>query len=322
MPYDHVPSQTIPVLSLRDFTHGSAAERAAFVQGVGDALVDIGFFALTDHGVETALVQQAYAAAQAFFEQPLDVRLRYEVAQLAGQRGYTSFGREHAKDSPAPDLKEFWHVGRERDSDPRSASITHDNIWPTEVAAFQPAMQGLFAALDRCATELLTACSIYMDEAPDFLPDRAAYGDTVLRIIHYPPVPPDRHPASVRAAAHEDINLITLLPEATAGGLELLQRDGFWRPIHALGGQIIVDSGDMLQQLTNGLFKSTTHRVVNPDDSRERRFSMPFFVHPRAEVDLSPLPKCVAKTGGTVQFPNITAGEYLAQRLAEIGLKK
>jgi isopenicillin N synthase-like dioxygenase len=322
MPHDNAPQQTIPVFSLRDFTDGTTAERAAFIQGVGDALVDIGFFALTDHGVDTAMVQRSYAAAEAFFRQPLDVRLQYEVAQLHGQRGYTSFGREHAKDSAAPDLKEFWHVGRERDSDPRSAAITYDNIWPAEVPEYKTSMQALFAALDQCAQHLLTACSIYMDEAPDFLPNCAEYGDTVLRIIHYPPVPDDRHPASVRAAAHEDINLITLLPEATAGGLELLQRDGSWRPIHALGGQIVVDAGDMLQQLTNGLFKSTTHRVVNPDDSRDRRFSMPFFVHPRAEVDLSPLPGSVQKTGGTVRYPNITAGEYLAQRLREIGLTK
>ena len=144
-------------------------------------------------------------------------------------------------------------------------------------------------------------------------------GNTILRVINYPEVPADKNPASIRAAAHEDINFITLLCEATAGGLELLQRDGTWLPIHALQGQIIVDTGDMLQNLSNGILKSTTHRVVNPDNSRERRFSMPYFVHPRSEVDLSPLPRCVEKVGAK-KYPNITSGEYLNQRLKEIGL--
>jgi isopenicillin N synthase-like dioxygenase len=141
-------------------------------------------------------------------------------------------------------------------------------------------------------------------------------------VINYPQVPAERDAAAIRAGAHEDINFITLLCEATAGGLELLQRDGSWLPIHALKGQIIVDTGDMLQNLTNGLLKSTTHRVVNPDNSRERRFSMPYFVHPRSEVSLTPLPGCVARTGGVKKFPEIVAGEYLDQRLKEIGLGK
>jgi len=313
-------SQTIPVVSLRDFTDGTAAEREAFVQTLGDAMVSIGFFALENHGVDAALIQRAYAVSQDFFDLPLAARLQYEDAAVHGQRGYTSFGREHAKDSDAPDMKEFWHVGRERDADVRSHRLPFANVWPREQPEFEPVLRKLFAQLDHCAGLLLEACALYLGEPQRLFADMAIYGDTILRIIHYPPVPADRHPASVRAAAHEDINLITLLCEATAGGLELLQRDGTWRPIHAQGGQFVVDAGDMLQQLTNGLFKSTTHRVVNPGDSRERRFSMPFFVHPRAEVDLSPLPGCVARTGGVVQYPPLTAGAYLAQRLREIGL--
>jgi isopenicillin N synthase-like dioxygenase len=315
-----LPRQTIPVVSLRDFHSGSPAARDAFVQTVGDALEGIGFFALDDHGVDSALITEAYDVTQRFFDLPLPARLQYEDAALMGQRGYTSFGREHAKDSDAPDMKEFWHVGRERDGDPRSTRLPYDNLWPAELPEFKPVMLELFRQLDACADTLLHACSLYIGEHPRLLPGMAVYGDTVLRVIHYPPVPQDRHPQAVRAAAHEDINLLTLLCEATAGGLELLQRDGSWRPIHALEGQIVVDSGDMLQQLSNGLFKSTTHRVTNPDDSRERRFSMPFFVHPRAEVDLSPLPGCVARTGGAERYPHLTAGEYLAERLREIGL--
>lgn len=319
-PVSTVPAQTIPVVSLQEFRQGSPAARETFIQTVGDALQGIGFFALADHGVDAGLIQRAYDVSQRLFDLPLATRMSYEDPKVNGQRGYISFGREHAKDSEAPDMKEFWHVGRERDADPRSLRMPFENRWPTELPEFKSLMLELFRQLDACADTLLHAASLYLGEHPRLLPDMAHYGDTILRVIHYPPVPQDRHPAAVRAAAHEDINFITLLCEATAGGLELLQRDGSWRPIHALEGQIVVDSGDMLQQLSNGLFKSTTHRVTNPDDSRERRFSMPFFVHPRAEVDLSPLPGCIERTGGVECFPHLTAGEYLAQRLREIGL--
>jgi isopenicillin N synthase-like dioxygenase len=169
---------------------------------------------------------------------------------------------------------------------------------------------------------LLEACALYVGEQADRFTSIATNGDSILRIIHYPPVAGDRHPKSIRAGAHEDINLITLLCEATDGGLELLQRDGTWRPIHALKGQIVVDTGDMIQNMTNGLLKSTTHRVVNPDNSRARRFSMPFFVHPRAEASLRPLDSCLAKTEPSDAYRNITAGEYLHERLVEIGLYK
>jgi isopenicillin N synthase-like dioxygenase len=236
----------------------------------------------------------------------------YEDLALKGQRGFTSFGREKAKDQKVADLKEFWHVGRDR------ADGLH-NIWPTEVPSFKPVMLELFRQLDACAASLLHACALYLGEPENLMADMAESGDTILRVIHYPPVSDDRDPSSIRAAAHEDINFITLLCESTSAGLELLERDGSWRPIHALDGQIIVDSGDMIQQLTNGILRSTTHRVTNPSNDRDRRFSMPFFVHPRAEVDLTPLKSCVERVGET-RYPAITAGEYLQQRLREIGL--
>ena len=193
------------------------------------------------------------------------------------------------------------------------------NIWPNEISEFKEVMTELYRQLEVCSMRLLDACSLYIGENESLLAGMAKDGNTILRVINYPEVPADKNPASIRAAAHEDINFITLLCEATAGGLELLQRDGTWLPIHALQGQIIVDTGDMLQNLSNGILKSTTHRVVNPDNSRERRFSMPYFVHPRSEVDLSPLPRCVEKVGAK-KYPNITSGEYLNQRLKEIGL--
>lgn len=194
------------------------------------------------------------------------------------------------------------------------------NLIPTEVPAFHLLLMQLYAQLEACAAHLLEACSLYLGEPRSLLRQMTEGGDSILRVVHYPPMPTEVDPASLRAAPHEDINLLTLLCEATADGLELQQRDGSWLPIPTVSGQIIVDSGDMLQQLTNGLLRSTTHRVTNPGNDRSRRFSMPFFIHPRAEVDLTPLPSCVAKTGGKAQFPAITAGEYLQQRLHEIGL--
>lgn len=304
--------QTIPVVDLEDFRSNLPATQQAFVQTMGQALEEIGFFAVVNHGVEENLLTQAYTVVQQFFALPEPVKLRYEDPNLNGQRGFTHFGTEHAKDHAVPDLKEFWHVGRE-------ANLA--NLRPIEVPDFATVLDRLYAQLETCAMTLLEACALYLDLPRDFLSQSAIGGDTILRVIHYPPIPEDADPASLRSAPHEDINLITLLCGATASGLELRQRDGTWRAIPAVEGQIIVDSGDMLQQLTNGLLKSTTHRVVNPDDRGSRRFSMPFFVHPKANTDITPLPNCVAKTGGSVKFPAMTAGEYLHQRLAEIGLK-
>lgn len=310
--------QTIPVADLLDFTSGDADRRAKFVSTVGEALEDIGFFALENHGVDHSLIRSSYDLAAEFFDLDTDAKRAYEKDSFQGQRGYTSFGKEHAKGQPAPDLKEFWHVGREM-ADAERPDGMRPNVWPGELPKFQPTMLELYRQLDACAASLLEACSIYLGEDAALLPDAANGGDTILRIIHYPPVEPDANPASIRAGAHEDINFITLLCESTDAGLELLERDGTWRPIHSLGGQIIVDSGDMIQNLTNGRFKSTTHRVVNPNNDRSRRFSMPFFVHPRPEVDLTPLASCGGVQDGS-EYKSMTAREYLLQRLREIGL--
>lgn len=312
--------QTIPVVDLNEFLAGGA-QRDRFVRQMGDALKDIGFFALQGHGVDYRLIEKAYKLSEAFFDLPDATKRKYEDVALKGQRGFTSFGREQAKGASVPDLKEFWHVGRELSASHPLSKEYHPNFWPTEIPEFKEVMVELYRQLDVCSARLLEACSLYLHEPAAFLPDMAKDGNTILRIINYPQVSPDRDPAAIRAGAHEDINFITLLCEATAGGLELLQRDGSWLPIHALKGQIIVDTGDMLQNLSNGLFKSTTHRVVNPDNSRERRFSMPYFVHPRSEVSLNPLPSCIEKMGGK-NYPDLNAGEYLDQRLKEIGLGK
>lgn len=305
-------AQTIPVLRFRDFVSGDAVRRQQFIQTLGRALEQIGFFALTEHGIDRELIRSAYEVAEAVFALPNETKACYEDLTLKGQRGFTAFAREHAKTSSYADLKEFWHIGRE--------NAVPKNLWPAEVPEFRQTMLALFDQLEQCANVLLEACALYLDLPVDTLSTLTENGPTLLRVLHYPPIPSMQTPAGLRAAAHEDINLITLLCEATTPGLELQQADGRWLPITAIPGQIIVDTGDMLQNLTNGLFKSTTHRVVNPDSDRDRRFSLPFFVHPRPEIDLSPLPNCIHRTSGHSQFPNLTARQYLAQRLQEIGL--
>lgn len=312
-------TQTIPVIDLNDYLSEDPKRVEKFITVLGDALVDIGFFAIENHGVDQALIQKCYEINEEFFKLPTEVKKKYEDDKLKGQRGYISFGKEQAKDANTPDLKEFWHVGRTLPEGHELNDVYPDNVWPSEIPDFKNAFQKLYDQLDVCSKSILEACALYLNLPKDRFTKIANLGNTILRMIHYPPVPEDANPSAIRAAAHEDINLVTLLCESTASGLELLQRDGSWRPIHSLKGQIIGDAGDMLQNITNGYFKSTTHRVVNPDNSRERRFSMPFFIHPESQADLTPIDTCIEKTGGEKKYPDITAGEYLQQRLKEIG---
>lgn len=312
--------QNIPVVDLEDWTAGGAA-RDRFIHTVGSALSDIGFFAIRNHGVSDALTQQAYEVAKQFFHLPADVKARYHEPVKKGQRGFTGFGKEHAKDSTAPDLKEFWQVGRPDVPDDHPVHrLFGPNFWPAEVPAFGDTLMQLYRRLDGLGQIILEAAATFIGEPADRFRGMATDSDTIVRVLYYPPVAKDVPPGAVRSAAHEDINLITLLSGATSEGLELLRRDGTWMPVHTGFDTIVCDSGDMLQNVTNGLYKSTTHRVVNPGDASSERYSMPCFVHARAEVDLTPLPSCVARTGGTSTYKQITAGEYLLERLREIGL--
>ena len=286
---------------------------------IGAALNDVGFFTVEDHGVDKKLIDTAYSIAQELFDLNVEKKSRYENLVHRGHRGYIGYGREQATNRTASDLKEFWHVGRELPPGHPLNKVYPENVWPTEIPEFKTIFLELYRQLEVCAMSLLEGCALYLGESKNLFSGAAENGNSVLRMIHYPPIPTDRNPASIRAGAHEDINLITLLCEATTGGLELLERNGSWRPVHALKGQIVCDTGDMIQNLTNGVLRSTTHRVVNPDNSRERRFSMPFFVHPRADVSLRPLPSCVQRQGGKSLFRDITAGEFLTERLREIG---
>ncbi len=312
--------QNIPVVDLSDWASGGAA-RQGFVKTVGDALSDTGFFAVRNHGVSDELMQRAYDVAKAFFQLPAETKARYHKPAVKGQRGFTGFGKEHAKDSTRPDLKEFWQVGRPDVPDDHPVHRWFGpNFWPTELPAFSTTLVELYRHLEGLGGILLEAAAEFLDEPSRQFREMAIDSDTIVRVLYYPPVAPDVPPGAVRSAAHEDINLITLLSGATSEGLELKRHDGTWMPIHTGFDTIVVDAGDMLQNVTNGLYKSTTHRVVNPRDAASERFSMPCFIHARSTVDLAPLPSCVARTGGVVRYPSLTAGEYLEQRLREIGL--
>lgn len=312
--------QNIPVVDLTSWASGGAA-RQSFVKTVGEALADTGFFAVRNHGVTDALMTRAYDAARTFFHLPAETKARYHAPEKKGQRGFTGFGREHAKDSTAPDLKEFWQVGRPDVPDTHPVHrVFGPNFWPSEVPAFGPTFVELYRHLEGLGAILLEAAAEYIDEPSRQFREMATDSDTIVRVLYYPPVAKDVPPGAVRSAAHEDINLITLLSGATSEGLELLRRDGTWMPVHTGFDTIVVDAGDMLQNVTNGIYKSTTHRVVNPGDASSERFSMPCFIHARANVDLAPLPSCVARTGGVAKYPSLTAGQYLEQRLREIGL--
>jgi isopenicillin N synthase-like dioxygenase len=320
-----VPAENVsvvPVVDLADWTRGGES-RARFIRAVGESLTAIGFFAVRNHGVPDELTRRAYEVARAFFHLPPAAKLRYHDAAKHGQRGYTGFGTEHARDSPAPDLKEFWQIGRPDVPDDHPVHRAFGpNVWPRELPAFGPTLVELYRHLDQLGQILLEACAAYLDEPARRFADMVRDSDTIIRVLYYPPVAPSTPPGAVRSAAHEDINLITLLSGATAEGLELLRHDGSWMPVHTGFDTIVVDAGDMLQNVTNGLYRSTTHRVVNPGDAASERFSMPCFVHARADVDLTPLASCVARTGEAPRFPAITAGAYLAERLREIGLAK
>ena len=313
-------TRPLPVADLSDFLSGEEHRVQSFIQIVGDSLADIGFFALTNHGIDLSLIEETYEQAESFFMLDDSVKLLYAKPEISHQRGYTAFGVEHAKDNPAPDLKEFWQTGRGQQGSETDIKYPM-NIWPDKhTPLFEQKVDALYNKMEAISNQLLSACSLYLGKSENWLPEMASKGNTIMRIIHYPPLDSSTPQGAVRSAAHEDINFITLLMTATAAGLQVMDHDGTWIDVEGNHEQIIVDSGDMIQNLTNGLFKSTTHRVVNPGDPTQRRFSMPMFVHPRNEIDLAPRPEYIQQTSGSADFPSITAGEYLHQRLAEIGL--
>ena len=312
--------QTIPVVNMEDWEAGGE-RREAFVQEVGDALKKWGFVALEGHGIPQELFDKNYDNFREFFDLDEETKQRYEFPEKGRRRGYTSFGVEHAKDSKKPDLKEFFHLGRDLPEDHPMTGRIVANAWPEEVEGLRDDALTLFDNLEDCSLKLLEAVGRYLEIDPDYLPQMAQDGDTIIRVIHYPVCDGFDEPGVMRAAQHEDINLMTLLPPADQSGLELLTRDGEWMPIHAIPGQIIADTGDMMQRITNGKIPATTHRVVNPSGEPTPRYSMPFFVHPHPDAMLEVLDVCLEEGEEPKEAP-ITADEFLSERLREIGLGK
>ncbi|MCX6351438.1 MAG: isopenicillin N synthase family oxygenase [Bacteroidetes bacterium] len=313
---------SIPSIDLADFISGDAVRKAAFVNALGEAYENIGFVAVRSHGLSDALSAQLYAGVKEFFNLPDEVKHKYEVKELAGQRGYTSFGREHAKGRTEGDLKEFWHFGQEVEGDDVVKDEYPTNIYCDELPAFNKTGIAAYKALENAGKNMLRAIAIFLGLDEFYFDEKIKNGNSILRPIHYSPIIDDPRNA-VRAAEHEDINLITLLMGASAEGLEVLNKKNEWVAVTALPEQIVVNVGDMLQRLTNNRLKSTTHRVVNPPKEKwhESRYSIPFFLHPRSEMRLDCLPECVDANHPKV-YTDISAGEYLDERLVELGLKK
>ena len=318
--YDEVPS-----LDLADFTGSDPEKKKKFVAALGEAYNNIGFVAIRNHYLSDGLSTELYDIIKKFFALQDTVKLKYEIAGLAGQRGYIGKGKEHAKGRNTGDLKEFYHVGQTVVGDDPIKKEYPDNIWPAELPEFKLIALEVYKQLERTGIQMLRAIAIYLNLPEDYFDDKVKHGNSILRPIHYFPIEnPDAVPAdAVRAAEHGDINLITLLMGASADGLQVLRRDGKWIPITALPEQLVVNVGDMLERLTNKKLKSTIHRVVNPPRHlmNKPRFSIPFFMHPRSEMSLSALTGCVDGQHPKL-WDDITAGEFLNQRLKEIGLKK
>lgn len=312
----------IPVVDLSDFTSGDKARKQKFVQELGKAYEEVGFVAVKNHGIPDNLISDLYKYVQQFFALPTDVKLSYEKKELAGQRGYTSFGREHAKGFDAPDLKEFFQFGQTvEDNDPVKAEYP-DNVTVKEVPQFTPTLRKAYQNFEKSGTALLQAIALYLGLDEHYFDKWVHNGNSILRAIHYPPIVGEPK-SSIRAEQHEDINLITLLVGASADGLQILTKQNEWVGVTSLPEQIVVNVGDMLQRLTNNKLRSTTHRVVNPP--RElwgtSRYSIPFFLHPKGDMSLASLQSCIDAQHPKA-YEDATAGEYLDERLREIGLKK
>ncbi len=313
----------IPTLDIRRFDPAAEpSERARFVSELGAAYEEWGFAGIRGHGIDPALIEAAYDASVRFFALADATKRRYILPGSGGARGYTPFGVETAKDSKYPDLKEFWHVGRELPAGSRYADVMPPNLWPDEVPGMRTHAYGLYEALDALGSRVLAALALHIGLPEDYFADKTNFGNSILRPIHYPPITQEDVP-NVRAGAHEDINFITLLVGASAAGLEVKSRLGEWVPFTADADTIVVNIGDMLQRLTNHVYPSTTHRVVNPpgDGARRPRYSTPFFLHPNPDFLIDVLPSTVSADNPSRYPQPITAQDYLDERLREIKLK-
>lgn len=310
--------KSVPPLSLSR----QALDPVGFAQAIGKSFQDFGFAIVTDHGIDQDLIDRTWDVTRAFFALPVEIKARYILDGTGGARGYTPFGIEIAKDAEKHDLKEFWHVGRDLPPAHRFRDHMPDNVWPSEVPAFRETLQSIFSAFDTAGNKLLSAIALYLGLAPDWFAPAVENGNSIVRLLHYPPIPLDAD--GVRAGAHEDINLITLLLGAEEAGLQLLTKSGDWLAIDPPDGAMVINVGDMLQRLTNNRLPSTTHRVINPPPARRHvpRYSMPFFLHLASDFEIRTLPQCIDADHPDLYPVPITANDYLQERLVEIGLKK
>ena len=313
---------SIPVVDLAAFLSGDPEKKKEFVQQLGKAYEEVGFVAVKNHGIPDDLIKNLYEHVQQFFSLPSGQKFEYEVPGLAGQRGYTSFGREHAKGSEAPDLKEFFQYGQTVEDGDTIKAEYPDNIKVAEVRGFNETLLAAYRNFEKSGTSMLQAIALFLGLEEFYFDDLVHNGNSILRCIHYPPITSEPKSA-IRAEQHEDINLITLLVGSSADGLQILTKQNEWVGVTSLPEQIVVNVGDMLQRLTNNRLRSTTHRVVNPsrDLWHTSRFSMPFFLHPKSNTSLACLENCI-DVQHPKAYPDATAGEYLDERLREIGLKK
>ncbi|WP_421825758.1 isopenicillin N synthase family dioxygenase [Larkinella sp.] len=312
--YDQIPS-----LDLADFKSGDQERKAKFVRDLGAAFNNIGFVSIRNHGLTDELTDNLYSSVKDFFSAGEETKKKYEFPELHGQRGYVGKNKETAKGFKVADLKEFYHVGQ-----PEPINGMPENVFPDEFPDFKENTVVAYQTLEQAGRTLLRAIALYLELPEDYFEDKVDHGDSILRAIHYFPLNPDLvQEGAVRAAAHGDINLITLLMGASAEGLEVLRRDGKWIPITALPDQVIVNVGDMLDRLTNHKLKSTIHRVVNPprEKMNSPRYSIPFFMHPRGDMDLTSLESCISTENPKI-YEDMTAGAFLDERLRELGLKK
>ena len=290
---------------------------------LGRSFAEYGFAIIRDHGIPQPLIDTGQATAKAFFALPTATKMQYWVAGGGGARGYTPFGTERAKDAAIFDLKEFWHIGRSLPDGHPLSDYMAPNIWPAEIDGFKDVYSTLYAAFDTVGARVLEAIALHLGLDRQFFAPTVEDGNSVLRLLHYPPVPDDAPDGAIRAAAHGDINTITLLLGAEEAGLELLTRQGEWKAVDVPEGALVINVGDMLDRLTNGKLRSTTHRVVNPSGEtarRRARYSMPFCLHFRPDYVIETLPGCI-DPGHEAEAPApISSHDFLLQRLREINL--
>ena len=314
--------KNIPSVDLSDFLADDPSRKQKFIKEIGEAYEEIGFVALKGHFLSDELSANLYAEVKRFFNLPTKVKESYEIEGIGGQRGYTSFGKESAKGKKEGDLKEFWHFGQEVVGNDKLKAEYPENVLVKEVPNFNKIGMEAYKNLEKTAIYVLRALALYIGLDEFYFDNYVINGNSILRPIHYPPIQGEPKGA-VRAAAHGDINLITLLMGASASGLEVQNKQGNWIPVTALPEQLVINVGDMLERLTNNKLRSTIHRVVNPprEEWGNSRYSIPFFTHPISEMSLNCLPECITDTHPKV-YDDITAGEFLNERLRELGLIK